>query len=106
MTMAISPSTRAAAVVAQGRRGVAPKAPFPTDQVAPRPFWLRTTAREVLWLKSPKGFQVNMRIRQFVRCRSKKRKRAARSEMYADDGSVLPRINHKRSAVSPGNDCP
>src|SRR4029453_14404239 len=48
----------------------------------------------------PKRIQVNMRICQFACRRSKKRKRAAWSEMHAHDGNKFPRINHERSAMS------
>src|SRR6266545_4953717 len=52
----------------------------------------------------PKRVQINMCICQFACWRSKKRKCAAWSEMHADDGNEFPRINHERSAMSPGND--
>src|SRR4029453_16649967 len=53
----------------------------------------------------PKRLQVNMCVCQVACWRSKKRKRAAWSETHANDGNEFPRINHKRSAMSPGNDC-
>jgi hypothetical protein len=52
---------------------------------------------------SPKHIQVNMRICQFAGRHSKKRKRAAWSETHPNDGNEFPRINHERSATSPGN---
>jgi hypothetical protein len=53
----------------------------------------------------PKRFQVNMCVCQFACWRSKKRKRAAWFETHANDGNEFPRINHERSAMSPGNNC-
>ena len=53
----------------------------------------------------PKRLQVNMCVCQVACRRSKKRKRAARSETHANDGNEFTRINHVRSALSPGNDC-
>lgn len=46
-----------------------------------------------------------MCICQFACWHSKERKRAAGSETHTNDGNEFSRINHERSAMSPGDDC-